>query len=134
MPVREAELLADLLAKLASKVRRLDSRELREVMDGHYEISLTVDSEERPQDAEPTLSGAELESAVAALANARTREDGQIVLTEQNWNKTALIALARRLDLPVQKRDPNDKIRERIVEATIGYRLRSKAIQGQSTS
>ncbi len=131
MAVREAELLADMLAKLASKVRRLDDRELRDVLEGRYEISLEVGHEERPQEAEPSLSEEEIEAAVAALADAPTREAGQTVLTERNWNKTALIALARRLDLPVQRRDPNERIRDRIVEATIGYRLRSKAIQGQ---
>ena len=34
------------------------------------------------------------------------------------------------LDIPFQKKDSIDRILEKIIEGTIGFRLRSQAIQG----
>jgi hypothetical protein len=63
-----------------------------------------------------------------------SREQGAQHLLSAAPTKTALQEVARYLDLPVRKSETIAELRERIVEATIGYRLRSRAIRGGATS
>ncbi len=37
------------------------------------------------------------------------------------------------LDIPLLQRDNIEKLQEKIIESTIGYRLRSEAIQGKNS-
>lgn len=65
------------------------------------------------------------------LNSAETREAGFEKLNETMPTKAHLEALARLVDLPIQRSDTVEDLQRNIVEATIGYRLRSKAIQGR---
>jgi len=38
--------------------------------------------------------------------------------------------IAKKLDVPFQKKDSIEKLKYKIIERTIGFRLRSQAIQG----
>jgi len=51
------------------------------------------------------------------------------VLLELAPLRAELKALATDMDLPVPKSDTVGRLRDRIVEATIGFRLRSQAIR-----
>jgi hypothetical protein len=44
--------------------------------------------------------------------------------------KTELEQIARRLSLPILKQDKAERLRDKILEATIGSRLNSQAIRG----
>ena len=66
-----------------------------------------------------------------ALELSNSREEGAALLKEKCSTKEELTRLAKYLDLPVQKLDKIDQISERIIEATIGFRIRSAAIQGE---
>jgi hypothetical protein len=46
-------------------------------------------------------------------------------------SKTDVEAIARALRLPVLKSEPVEVLLDRIVDATVGYRLRSSAIRGE---
>jgi hypothetical protein len=72
----------------------------------------------------------ELDAAIERLSALDSREAGREFLLNHYSTRTDLELLARRADLPVQKRDNIDALRSRIIESTIGYRLRSQAIQG----
>ena len=45
-------------------------------------------------------------------------------------SKDDMARLARQLDIQVQKSDSADQLKARIIESTIGFRIRSAAIQG----
>lgn len=55
-------------------------------------------------------------------------QDGMKFL-KANLRKTDLQRLARQLNIPIRKRDTIDKLAEKIVESTIGYRLRAAVFQ-----
>lgn len=79
------------------------------------------------------LTDQEAKEILYHLNLAPTREDGIEILNKDCKTRSRLVALARAADLPVQKRDKVLTIRDRIIEATIGYRLRSRAIRGAET-
>lgn len=61
-----------------------------------------------------------------------TRESGDALLRDKAPNRTGLGVIARYLQLPVQGDDTVKRLRAKIVENTIGSRLRSDAIQGKN--
>ena len=70
---------------------------------------------------------------LSRLNGSATRENGIQILKKDCETRSCLEALARFADLPVQKRDTVVILRDRIIEATIGYRLRSRAIRGKDS-
>ena len=60
-----------------------------------------------------------------------TREDGFVVLSQYMNDKKTLTEFARMLDISVLKQDSVDKIKEKIIESTVGAVIRSNAIQGK---
>ncbi len=72
-----------------------------------------------------------IEEVAETLQKLDTREEGLRILTDLCPAKKDLQSLAIHIDIPNSKKDSIQTLRERIIEATIGYRLRSKAIQGE---
>ena len=64
------------------------------------------------------------------LTAADSREEGQQILLEVLAHKEDLFALAKFLDLPVQRRDKMERIRDKIVTFTVGRRLSGEAVRG----
>lgn len=62
-----------------------------------------------------------------------SREDGIKILNDNLKTKSALESFAKYIDVGVQKIDKTEKIRENIIESTVGARLRSDAIQGKAS-
>jgi hypothetical protein len=59
-----------------------------------------------------------------------TREEGVAYLAGLDLNRDDLRRLVAALDLPATRSDNTDRLRARVAEALIGYRLRSQAIRG----
>lgn len=126
--------LSKLLAELADAVGALPSRDLSRVLTGEARLVVRVvpaeDSSARAgKDHAKSLSGETLRVA-RHLESLDTREAGHAYLETVAATKADLLAIARHLDLPAQKRDSRARLQEKVVEATIGFRIRSAAIQG----
>jgi hypothetical protein len=65
------------------------------------------------------------------LTKTHSRHEAEELLKDSK--KIDLQKLARILDIPIQSRDTLNKIKERIVESTIGFKLRSQAIQNSDS-
>lgn len=129
------EALALCLKKLAAQIEKIPVSALDRLARGDFEIEIVFsekESMEKGVQARKPLEGSELLEIESSLRKMKTREDANSFLREKGLKKDALILLAKHLDLPVQKRDSIKKISEKIIETTIGYRLRSRAIQGSA--
>ena len=78
-----------------------------------------------------SLERDECERILHRLMSATTREIGADIVSESFPQKNSLFAFAQFLNLPVQKKDKTERIRERIVSATVGAKLASQAIRGK---
>lgn len=59
------------------------------------------------------------------------REDGYELIERECPTRVHLEALAKIIDIPVTKRDNIEHIKKKIVENTIGYKLRSDAVRNK---
>ena len=75
-------------------------------------------------------SSADITAIIEKLKNA----EDKIVVNSliDTLTKNELLQICRALDLPVRKADKIERIRERIVQSTVGFRTRSQAIQKES--
>ena len=52
------------------------------------------------------------------------------MLDDKYPSKKVLEVIARKLDIPITRQDKIEDLRDKIVEATVGAKIRSQAIQG----
>ncbi|MER5776928.1 hypothetical protein ABT144_22045 [Streptomyces sp. NPDC002039] len=117
------------LQQIGNFVKNLTPQEAADLAAGRMRITLSTRG--RPAKPETGRSSVPDPAEVrAALADKASREDGHAYLEELHLTRVGLQHLARAMDLPLNRTDRVDRIKERIIEATIGYRLRSDAIQG----
>lgn len=118
------------IKQLGVFLQSLSPEQVEDLAAGRCRISLV--RTQGPREAKVSRSGpsVDLEKLRLQLASVESREAGEEYLKNEKLSRADLQALARVLDIPVRKGDNMDAIRESVVEATIGYRLRSDAIRG----
>ncbi len=77
------------------------------------------------------ISKDDLQQIANSLKTLSSRQEGEKLLKEKLSSKDDLIELTKYLDLNIKRNDSKDQIRSRLIESTIGFRLRSAAIQGK---
>jgi hypothetical protein len=121
--------VAQLLRALASVVEKLGTQELAQLpmQLAHLKRS-TV--KRRPVRRE-RMDYQQLQQVVSDLRSLPTRERGNQLLADLNFSRVELTSLARHAQVNVSKTDDVQRIKEKIIEATIGSRLNSRAIRGE---
>lgn len=126
------EVLVGLLRELARQIHSMDAGEYGEMISGTAKLEVrVVGTKKQAQNPKHSrLSDDEMHDLVETLRMTRTRDEGHQLLDQRIRSKHDMARLAKKLDVPVQKSDSNDQIRARVIESTIGFRIRSAAIQG----
>jgi len=124
-------LAASALRRLAAALERMSDEELARLNEPGAEIEIKV-FRRRTKDEFTPKAQLDLVAIVAKLTEAANRSDASKFLDESYGTKKALEQIARHLDVVVSKQDKTETLRDRIIEATVGARLRSEAIQGGS--
>ena len=78
-----------------------------------------------------SLDDAEIESIIMKLKAFDNREEAESYLKNMQMSKESYKALVKILDLPYNKKDNLTQMRAKIIEGTVGYRLRSEAIHSE---
>ena len=127
--------LEKLLRRLADAIANLDpqSDDFRQISRGEFRLDIVFD-EPRPNTARKRqyvrrLAQADYADVVMRLRSSECLEIGAGILADTARTKRDLEVLSRQLGLPVNSKDRVQQIRQRILDATIGFRLRSRAIR-----
>ena len=84
----------------------------------------------KPTKSVKVISDEGLISIADALASMKKREQGAQLLEESNLRRSDLETIMRHLGLPVRKDDNVERLKEKIVQHTIGARINSEAVRG----
>ncbi len=117
------------IARLLEQISTESEETLRDIAEGR--ATVRVVSKRGRERSQEHLSAADLGALKERLSGIQSREEALKALEEACPTGKQLEQLARSLDLPVQREDTVQRLRDKIVEATVGFKLRSDAIQGR---
>ena len=125
------DILVQLLRDCAKHIQTLSQEEFEDLLTGTVKIELKTvrRSARKGRRGNVKIPEGQLSELRNALENIKTREEGEILLNQICKSRDDLLQMAKFLDLPVQKSDDLHRLKDKIIEATIGYRVRSAAIQ-----
>ncbi len=124
-----------LLRLLAQLIDRLDEQELDSLIEGTAELAVHPKEKQTGRRAvinrRKDFARPEIEEIGKELRKLRSRELGEQFLQRQQLSRKELEELARYLELPVETKDSVERLKGKVIEGTIGFRLRSEAIRGE---
>lgn len=117
------------LRQLVSALERLSDVDLAKLMNDSYNVEIRF-TRKRNKEEIPEIPEADLSALVSKLTAFTSRQEAQGYLDTNYGTKKTLELIARHLDIPIMKQDKIEVLRDKIIEATVGARIRSQAIQG----
>lgn len=124
-------LAATALRRVAAALERMSEEDISRLNEPGTEIEIRV-LRRRSKDEPISEATLDLADIVTKLTRSESRSDASKFLEDSFGTKKTLEQIARHLDVLVSKQDKVETLRDRIIEATVGARLRSEAIQGNS--
>lgn len=115
---------------LAKELEKFSDKELADISSGKAKIKIDIINSSTSKKS--IACDIDYQKVKSDLNSFQTREEGLEYLNLQCKTKKELTALAKIIDIHVQKSDKIDQLKEKIIESTIGFRLRSAAIQNKS--
>ncbi|EGR1057262.1 hypothetical protein EFU43_18860 [Vibrio cholerae] len=122
------------LSSLLSLIDTLSESDLVKLESGEFELSLKLvrksntKSEAKNKDNSGIMN---FDLLINELNGVKSREAGLDIIDKHLKLKNDLISFAKFIDVAFLKSDKVEKIKETIVDATVGAKLRSSAIQGK---
>lgn len=114
--------------KFLSFLKSLNENDLSALENGSQKIVFSLGNKKSSSSRnENGVSAAEIELIFQTLNSLESREQGFELI--DNLNRSTLEKLCRMAELSFTKKDPTPKLKNKIIEGTIGFRLNSKAIQ-----
>ena len=123
------------LHTIAEVVEGMTERELEGLSNlivDHYGKSSMLPNEnsKKPKNQKANVGEQDLGDTLSQVANSPSREIGAELLDSFQLNREQLLRIARLGNIHVVKDDKNSIVKEKIIESTIGSRLRSNAVRG----
>jgi hypothetical protein len=123
------QILSEVFSQLSKKIKKLSDDDVNKIANGQMELKF-IEKTERVS-SKTTAPSVEIIAIAAELNSMISNDDGMKLLKQHCKRKVDLKILARHLDIPFTTRDTIPKLQEKIIESTIGYRIRAAAIQNQ---
>jgi hypothetical protein len=127
-------LISAVLVRLAEWLKQLSAEEWEAVRGGALlpSAAAIAPTGKPPHSRKKADPGPLVEQLVVDLKGATDRETATSLLQGKGVTNDVLRSVAAAFDIPASSKDRKDMLLQRIVESTIGFRLRSQAIQGTS--
>ncbi|OPL14552.1 MAG: hypothetical protein AVO38_11320 [delta proteobacterium ML8_D] len=128
------ELIISFMKAVVLQLQATDDSQLESLLTGkaQLEFKITHVAKEPADKRKDELPEGFEKNAVEKLHGFSTRDEGERYLEQLCRTKEDLLRIARYLDLPAQKKEPIKQIKDKLIESTIGFRVRSAAVQGTS--
>ena len=111
---------------------QLDDNDVAKLVDDAYEVEIKFNRRRSRQD-NLTTEELDLPKLITQLTNLPSRVDAQKFLEASFGTRKSLEQIAKTIDVPIIRQDKVETLRDKIIEATVGARIRSQAIQGTNT-
>ena len=121
-----------LLRDFARRIQAMDDARMERILAGELRIEVRAPEKERAKarEGKARCSDVEIEWLRRELQEAGSCEPARALIDRYLHSKADLVHFARVLDISAPQKSSSDDIEARLVESTVGYRLRSAAIRG----
>ncbi|QUX98098.1 hypothetical protein C0J08_06770 [Marinomonas sp. CT5] len=131
--MKNENIISKFLIELVKDLESLSESDIKKLNSGEYSLALKVLKKNQSQEGKPELDTKKANLVLDELKACNSRDSGYEILNNNFKNKNELEWFAKQIDIFVMKQDKVDKIREKIIEGTVGATLRSSAIQRNDT-
>ena len=118
-----------MLKAFVRRIEELDEADFDRVIAGDWKIEVGGGGPEPKRSGGDVCSSEEIERLRDELGGVSSRERARELIDGTLRSKADLAAFAKALDVPAPKGASVERLRESLVEATVGFRLRSVAIR-----
>ena len=125
------KIINNLFTSVNKAINKLSNEELEKIESGKFDILLNFPKDKSSNLSKVVLDEESIKNILNKLDSVKSREDGLEILELNIKNKNGLEVFAKYIDVAISKSDRVEKIKANIVDATVGARLRSGAIQGK---
>lgn len=122
--------ISHILRRLADAVEQLSETDVAKLSDEAYAIELRLVRRRNKEESLLPVQEVDLINVIEKLTAFGNREGAQQFLNENFPTRKSVEQIARKLDIPISKQDKVESLRDKVIEATVGSRIRSQAIQG----
>jgi hypothetical protein len=126
-------IISKFLSELIKDIESLSENDIKKLDSGEYSLALKILKKNQSQEVKVGLDEEKAKKVLEELKNCDNRDLGYEVLKSNFKNKNELEWFAKQIDIFVMKQDKVDKLRDKIIEGTVGATLRSSAIQRNDT-
>lgn len=131
--MKNENIISKFLSELVKDLESLSESDIKKLNSGEYSLALKVLKKNQSQEGKPELDIKKANLVLDKLKACNSRDSGYEILKNNFKNKNELEWFAKQIDIFVMKQDKVDKLREKIIEGTVGATLRSSAIQRNDT-
>ena len=124
-------IISCIFSLFAKEMEKLSEADLIDISSGKATLKIEIAKNKSTIQA-TSPNEMDLSNVKSVLDSFQSREEVLKYLNQNFKIKKDLISLAKMVDAHVQKSDKIDQLKEKIIESTIGFKLRSAAIQNKS--
>ncbi|WP_258112663.1 hypothetical protein [Alicyclobacillus sp. SP_1] len=125
--------LATLFQAIAQVLSDMTDEDVEELVNGRGKLTFTSTRRRtKTEESSTTVTTSSVrvsDEVVDHLLNLENRDEARQYLSDLGITKMDLTRLASSLDIYISKNDKKEAVVEKIVESTVGSRMRSKAIR-----
>ena len=123
-----------LLQAILRDVKGLDDASFESFLAGDLKVGVVPRVGARPAESTATCSEEQVARLKESLEKVTAREQARDLIGSALRTKREMSYFARSLDIPIPNRASSAEVMNRLVEGTVGYRLRSAAIRERGSN
>lgn len=116
--------------RVLDAVEGLSEDEFTKLVDSSYGIQIRLVRKRSKEVPGTFVAEEDSQRLIARLTSMSNRDEAQQFLDVNFGTRKSIEVVARRLDIPIMKQDKIEVLRDKVIEATVGARIRSETIQG----
>ena len=110
-------------------LNKLPQAMVKEIENGEKQIEINIISSSKEPNEPMSENSIVVSEAITFLNSMKSREEASSYFSTNDLKRVDLEAICKQLDLPFTKKENMKTLQEKIIEGTVGYKLRSQAIQ-----
>lgn len=120
------------IEKYLTFLKKMSQEDFNSILKKEKEIIFEIKNKQGfIKSKESLVSDGEIENIIVKLGSLEARDVGLKYLEELDLGRADIELILRKLDMPFLKKDSILKLNDKIIEGTIGFKLRSQAIQNK---